>query len=129
MRKVKWSNKIMVKKHQRGYIYTTRQRTFLKQLENFRTCRRISKYGRKPVLIILLTLFNYWSNQMEKLIAAVKIFLLTRLRLQQYMCKFMKAFSYLRLSIKERKISIKKNEISVGSCTSISHISQNCSSV
>ena len=31
----------------------------------------------KPVLIKLLTLFNYWSSQMEKLNAAVKIFLLT----------------------------------------------------
>ena len=29
------------------------------------------------LLIKLLTLFNYWSNQMEKLIAVVKIFLLT----------------------------------------------------
>ena len=37
-------------------------------------------YGRKAVLIKLLTLFSYWTNQMEKLIAAVKIFLLTWLR-------------------------------------------------
>ena len=32
---------------------------------------------KRPMLIKLLTLFSYWSNQMEKLIAAVKIFLLT----------------------------------------------------
>ena len=45
--------------------------------ENLLTYQRKVKYGRKPVVIKLLTLFNYWSNQMEKLIAAVKIFLLT----------------------------------------------------
>ena len=45
--------------------------------ENLQTCQRKSKYGRKPVLIKLSTLFSYWSNQMEKPIAAVKIFLLT----------------------------------------------------
>ena len=39
--------------------------------------QRKFKYGRKPVVIKLLTLFNYWSNQMKKLIAAFKIFLLT----------------------------------------------------
>ena len=33
--------------------------------------------GYAPVLIKLLTLFNYWCNQMQKLIAAVKIFFLT----------------------------------------------------
>ena len=45
--------------------------------ENHQTHHRKSRYERKPVLIKLLTLFNYWSNQMEKSIAAVKIFLLT----------------------------------------------------
>ena len=45
--------------------------------ENLRIYQRKSKYGRKPVLINLLTLFNYWSNQMKKLIAAVKTFLVT----------------------------------------------------
>ena len=45
--------------------------------EILRTYQRKSRYERKPVLIKLLALFNYWSNQMEKLIAAVKIFLLT----------------------------------------------------
>ena len=45
--------------------------------ENLTTYQRKFRYERKPLLIKLLTLFNYWSNQMEKLIAAVKIFLLT----------------------------------------------------
>ena len=44
--------------------------------ENPQTYQRRSKCGRKPVLIKLLTLFNYLSNQMEKLTAAVKISLL-----------------------------------------------------
>ena len=44
--------------------------------ENLRTYQRKSKYGRESVLVKLLTLFGYWSNQVEKLIAAVKIFLL-----------------------------------------------------
>ena len=30
--------------------------------ENLQTRQRKSKYGRKRVLIKLLTLFNYWSN-------------------------------------------------------------------
>ena len=42
--------------------------------QRFQTYQRKSKYGRKPVLIKLLTLLNYWSNQMEKLNAAVQIF-------------------------------------------------------
>ena len=41
------------------------------------TYQRKFKYERKTVLIKLLTLFNYWSNQMEELIADVKIFLFT----------------------------------------------------
>ena len=45
--------------------------------ENFQTYQRKSIYRRKPVMMKLLTLFNYLSNQMEKVIAAVKIFLLT----------------------------------------------------
>ena len=45
--------------------------------ENLQTYQRKSKCGRKPVLKKLLTLFNYLSNEMEKLIAAFKIFLLT----------------------------------------------------
>ena len=44
--------------------------------ENLRTYQRKTRYERKPVLIKLLTLFSYWSNLMEKFIAAVKIFLL-----------------------------------------------------
>ena len=60
------------------YIYDL-SRNFLKiaTKENLQTKQRKSKYGTKPVLIKLLTLFNYWSNQMERLTAAVKIFLLT----------------------------------------------------
>ena len=45
--------------------------------ENLQTYQRKSIYRRKPVMMKLLTLFNYLSNQMEKLTAAVKIFLLT----------------------------------------------------
>ena len=44
--------------------------------ENLQTFQRKSKYERKSVLIMLLTLFSYWHNHMEKLIAPVKIFLL-----------------------------------------------------
>ena len=45
--------------------------------KNLRTYQRKSKNGRKTVLIKLLTFFSYWFNQMEKLVAAAKIFLLT----------------------------------------------------
>ena len=60
------------------YIYDL-SRNFLKiaTKENLQTKQRKSKYGTKLVLIKFLTLFNYWSNQMERLTAAVKIFLLT----------------------------------------------------
>ena len=45
--------------------------------ENLQTYQRKSRYRRKPGVMKLLTLFNYLSNQMEKVTAAVKIFLLT----------------------------------------------------
>ena len=45
--------------------------------ENLQTYQRKSIHRRKPVMMKLLTLFNYLSNQMEKVIAGVKIFLLT----------------------------------------------------
>ena len=45
--------------------------------ENLRTYQKKSRYERKSVLIKLLALFNYWSNQMEKITASVKTFLLT----------------------------------------------------
>ena len=45
--------------------------------KNFRIYQRKSRYERKIMLIKLSRLFNYWSNQIEKLIAAVKIFLFT----------------------------------------------------
>ena len=45
--------------------------------KNIGIYQRKSKYERKLVLIKLLTVFSYWSNQMEKLIAAVKFLLLT----------------------------------------------------
>ena len=47
--------------------------------ENIQTQERKSKYERKPVLIKVLALFNYWCNQMEKFIATVKMFLVTSL--------------------------------------------------
>ena len=70
----------MIKKHQRRSIYVTYQLTFLKQL--LKKTVELTKENRNieencVLLIKLLTLFNYWSNQMEKLIATVKIFLLT----------------------------------------------------
>ena len=78
---------------------------------NFQTYQRKSKCRRKPVLLKLLTLFNYWSNQMEKLIGTVKIFLLTWLTYamwlkMQYICKFM-----ARLSLLIWKVSSRKNEV------------------
>ena len=48
--------------------------------ENIRTYQKKSKYGRKPLFINLLKFSNYGSNQVKKLIAAVKIFLLRLLR-------------------------------------------------
>ena len=44
--------------------------------ENLRTYQRKSKYEREPVLAKLLTLFGYWSNQVEKLIALVYRFII-----------------------------------------------------
>ena len=82
-------------KYKERYIYICNlSKNFFETVtkENPRTYQRKSKYGSKPVLIKLLMLFNYWSNQMEKLFATVKIFLHTGLRLQ-YMCKFMTTFS------------------------------------
>ena len=68
-------------------------------------------YGWKPVLIKLLRLFNYWSNQMEKLTAAVKIFLLTRLIFSmwlkmQYMCIFMAKFASWSERLPEEKTKL-----------------------
>ena len=68
---------------------------------NLSNNQRNSKYERKSVLIKLLMLFNYCSNQTEKLIAAVKILLLN--------------VSVVYLI--KRKISSRKNEISVGNFT------------
>ena len=45
--------------------------------ENLQNYQIKPKYGRKSVLIKLLTLFDYSSDEMEKFVAAVKIFLLT----------------------------------------------------
>ena len=72
----------MIKKHLKCYIYATYKINIFEVAtegpkENLRTYQRKSRYERKPALIKLLTLLNYWSNHMEKLIAAVKIFLLT----------------------------------------------------
>ena len=60
----------------------TAKEQFLKQLLKtiFEPAKKNPNMVEKHVLIKLMTLFNYWSNQMEKLIAAVKIFLLTWLR-------------------------------------------------
>ena len=67
-------------------------------------------------------MLNYWSNQIEKLIAAAKIFLLTWLIYaiwlkMQYMCKFMATFSLLIWKILSRE-----NEVSVGSFSYVTHL-------
>ena len=70
----------MIKKHQKRLIYVPYQRTFLKQLlkKTFKLAKENSNIEENLCLIDkLLMLFNYWSNQMEKLIAAVKFVLLT----------------------------------------------------
>ena len=41
--------------------------------ENVRTYQRKSKCGRKTVLTELLMLFNYWSDQVEKLAHMIEI--------------------------------------------------------
>ena len=64
----------MIKKHYK-HIYMRPNNFFEPATKENLTYQRKSKYERKTVLIKLLTLFNYWSNQMEKLIADVKIFL------------------------------------------------------
>ena len=68
----------MIKKHQKRSIYANYQSRFLKQLLTFETAKvnpnieeDLCPYNK------LLTLFDYWSNQMDKFISAVKIFLLT----------------------------------------------------
>ena len=71
----------MIKKHQRRSIHVTYQRTSMKQLlkKTFKpTKENLNIQEKLSVLLIkLLTLLNYYSNQIEKLIAPVKIFLLT----------------------------------------------------
>ena len=70
----------MIKKHQKLLIYGTYQRTFLKQLlkKTFETTKESPKIEENlQVLMMKLLIFNNWSSEMEKLIAAVKIFLLT----------------------------------------------------
>ena len=55
----------MIKKHQKRYIYICdlKKNIFEAAIkENLRTYQRLFKYGRKSVLIKLLTLLNYWSN-------------------------------------------------------------------
>ena len=72
----------MIKEHQKCYMYVTYQRPFLKQLlkETFESTRENPSIEKNCILFIkLLTLLN-WSHRMEKVIAAVKIFLLTWLR-------------------------------------------------
>ena len=70
----------MIEKHLKRYIYICDlPKNFLEAAtkENLQTYQGKSRYERKSVLIKLLRLFNYWSKQMEKLIAAVEIFLFT----------------------------------------------------
>ena len=47
---------------------------------NLQTYQIKSKYGRKSVLLKILMLFDYWSNEIEKFVVAVKSFLLTWMR-------------------------------------------------
>ena len=69
----------------------------------------MSRYERKPVLIKLLTLFNYWSNQMGKLIAAVKYPCLNDGNNFHPCVNFWQFF--LSSSNKKRKISSRENKI------------------
>ena len=86
----------MIKKQQKSSIYATYQRYFLKQLlkEPIESTKENRNIGKTLTLLIkLLRLFNYWFNQMEKLLVAIEIFLLASLRQLEYMCKFMATFS------------------------------------
>ena len=76
----------MTKKHQKSYIYATYQITFLKQLlkktfepnkDNPTIKENLCLIDKVINIFAMLTFFLHWSNQMEKLIAAGKIFLLT----------------------------------------------------
>ena len=70
----------MTKKHLKTFNICDLPKYFVKQLlkETLRTYQKTPEILKKTcvLLIKLLTLFNYWSNQMEKVIAAVNIFLL-----------------------------------------------------
>ena len=65
----------MIKKHQKRYKNETCKITSLNQLlkEAFSTTKEDPDNEEN----LFLMLFSYWPNQMEKLIAAVQIFLLT----------------------------------------------------
>ena len=94
-----------VKKHYNRYIYATYERIFeAGTKENLQTYQRKFNYGRKPVLINLLTLFNYWSIRWRSLLLPLKS------ACSHDWWKFMTTFSYLIW-----KISSRKNEVSVGS--------------
>ena len=53
----------------------------------------------RVLLIKLLMLFNFWFNQMEKLIAAVKFFLLRWYIKLQHICKFITKFFLVYLKL------------------------------
>ena len=66
--------------HQQLSIYATYQRKSSKQLliKTSKPTKENPNFEENlGVLMIKLLTFNYWTNQMEKLIAAVKIFLMT----------------------------------------------------
>lgn len=69
----------MIKKHQKQSIHGNYQKTSLKQLlrKNFGPAKENPNAEENlQVLLIKLITINYWSNQMERSIAVVKIFLL-----------------------------------------------------
>ena len=67
----------MMKKHQKRSIYVTYQGNSLKQLLKKTFGPSKENPNIEVILIKLLTLYNYWSDQMKKTICAVKVFLLT----------------------------------------------------
>ena len=70
----------MINKQPKRSIHATYQRAFLKRLlkKTFELTKQNPNIEKTCILLTkLLALFNYWSNQMMELVAAVKIFFLT----------------------------------------------------
>ena len=67
----------MINKHAKRSIHATYQRTFLKRLlkKTFELTKQNPNIEKTCILLTkLLALFNYWSDQMMELVAAVSSF-------------------------------------------------------